>query len=144
MPELNTALLMFISFRHAESEILGAVAEAGFDDLTLTQARLCARIAPDGSRLTALAEQAQVTKQSAKVLVDQVERLGYVERVPDPSDGRARLIRLAERGRQVQRAARRAERRVEREWERQLGPRRMAQLRRALSDLRKVTDPYLG
>jgi DNA-binding MarR family transcriptional regulator len=142
VPELNTAVLMYIPYRHAENEVLRTIAAAGFDDLTLAQARICARIGPDGIRLTALAEQAQVTKQTAQVLVDQVERLGYVERVPDPTDGRARLIRLAERGRAVQRVARRAERRLDREWTAHLGVRRMAALRAALTDLREITDPY--
>lgn len=142
MAELNTALLMYLSYRHAEDEILRAVTAAGFDDLTLAQARICARIGPDGTRLTALAAQAQVTKQTAQALVDQVERLGYVERVPDPTDGRARLIRLAERGRAVQRVARRTERRLEREWAAHLGERRMAALRDALTRLREITDPY--
>lgn len=57
-----------------------------------------ARIGPDGSRVTQLAEQAQITKQTAGFLVDQLERGGYVCRVPDPADARARLVRLAPRG----------------------------------------------
>jgi DNA-binding MarR family transcriptional regulator len=55
------------------------------------------RIGPDGTRLTELAEAAQVTKQTAGFLVDQLERAGYVERVPDPRDAGAKLIRLATR-----------------------------------------------
>ena len=43
------------------------------------------------------AEQAQVTKQTAGFLVDQLEKAGYLERVPDPTDGRARLVRVTEK-----------------------------------------------
>jgi DNA-binding MarR family transcriptional regulator len=142
MAGLNTALLMFISYRHAEQRILDAIVGSGFDDITLAQARVCARVGPDGTRLTELAAASQTTKQTASVLVDQLERAGYVERVPDPSDGRARLIRLAARGRAVQEEARRAERTVEREWSRHLGADRMRDLRASLEALREITDPY--
>lgn len=53
---------------------------------------------PAGSRLTDLAEQAQITVQSMGELVDGLERGGYVERLPDPTDRRAKRIRLTERG----------------------------------------------
>jgi len=140
--ELNTALLMFIAHRHAESRIIAELAAAGYDDLTLAQARVAARIGPDGTRLTDLADQAQITKQSAGFLVDQLEAAGYVARGPDPTDARARLIRLAERGRAVQAHARKVERTIERDWERHLGKDRMRALRAALTDLREITDPY--
>jgi DNA-binding MarR family transcriptional regulator len=133
---------MFIAYRHAETRILAEVADAGFDDMTQAMARVAARLSEDGIRLTALAEQAQVTKQSAGFLVDQLEKAGYVERVPDPTDARARLITLAARGREAQAAARAAERAIEQEWERHLGKERMSSLRDALADLREITDPY--
>ena len=60
---------------------------------------------PDGTRLTELAAAAQVTKQTAGSLVDQLERAGYARRTPDPADARARLVRLAERGELARRLA---------------------------------------
>src|SRR3977135_4145347 len=87
--------------RTAADRRLRALLDAGFDDWTLAQCRVFQRIAPDGSRLTDLAEQAQMSKQSAGVLVDQLERLGYVRRVCDPADGRARLIVIEQRGRRA-------------------------------------------
>lgn len=53
---------------------------------------------PGGTRLTALAERAQITPQAMGELVDALERHGYVRRVPDPADRRAKLICLTERG----------------------------------------------
>lgn len=138
----HVAVLMFIAQRHAERRILEFLADEGFDDLTLAQGRVAARVGDDGVRLTDLAEQAQITKQACGALVDQLEKAGYVERVPDPTDARARLVRPAARGREARSRARLMEQQIDREWEQHLGKRRMAELRRALADLREITDPW--
>lgn len=140
--ELNTGLLLFIPYRALENRVFAALAEAGFDDFTPAQARVMQRIGPNGTRLTDLAEQAQVTKQTAGFLVDQLERAGYVKRVPDPTDRRARLVCVAERGLAAIPVAEGTVAEVEKEWETHLGKRRMSQLRQALSMLREITDPY--
>lgn len=138
-----TAVYMFIAHRHAETRILEHLRTGGFEDLTLAQARLAARIGPDGTRIGELAEAAQVTKQTAGFLVDQLERAGYVERQVDPADARARLVRIAPRGAAAQERAREMEEQIETEWEHHLGRTRMRQLRQALADLREITDPFL-
>jgi DNA-binding MarR family transcriptional regulator len=84
-----------------------------------------------------------VTKQTAKVLVDQLEAMGYVERRADPTDGRARLVTFGPRGRKALRIARRVQAEIEAEWEAHLGARRAAQLRAALVSLREITDPWV-
>jgi DNA-binding MarR family transcriptional regulator len=140
--DLNAGLLMFIAYRSMEKRVLDAVAAAGFGDITLAQARVFQRIGPEGTRIGELAEQAQVTKQTTGFLVDQLERAGYVERVPDPADARARLVRIAGRGRAAGTVAAAAVAEVEAEWAAHLGARRMAQLRGALTALREITDPY--
>ena len=71
-----------------------------------------------------------------------LERAGYVERVPDPTDARARLIRVAGRGERATEIAARVVAEVEAGWTAHLGARRAAQLREILTDLRKITDPY--
>ena len=139
---LNVGVLLFLPYRAMETRVFEGLAAAGFADLTPAQARVFQRIAPGGSRLTDLAAQAAITKQSAGFLVDQLERGGYVERVPDPADGRARLVRIAERGIRSVAASRRIVAQVEAEWTAHLGERRMAQLRGILTDLREVTDPW--
>ncbi len=116
----NLALLCFYPYRAMEARVMDALAEAGFE-ITLAQGRLLARIAPGGTRVSDLAEQARVTKQTATFLVDQLEKAGYVERVPDPADARARLVRIAERGQAGVAVARRVEAQVEEEWIRHLG-----------------------
>ena len=142
MDELDVGLLLFIPYRELERRVFAALAAAGFDDFTPAQARVMQRIGPDGTRLTELAEAAQVTKQTASFLVDQLERTGYVRRTPDPTDARARLVRVAERGLAARPVADAAVAQVEQEWRAHLGERRWAVLRDTLTRLREVTDPY--
>jgi len=140
--EPNLGLLCYIAYRSTETRVFEALAAAGFDDITTAQGRVFARIGPDGSRVTQLAEQAQVTKQTAGFLVDQLERAGYVRRVPDPADARARLVQIAPRGQAAVAVARAAEVQIEAEWTRHLGSQAAGQLRRALTSLREITDPH--
>ncbi|WP_020389535.1 MarR family winged helix-turn-helix transcriptional regulator [Kribbella catacumbae] len=140
--DLNLGLLLFIPYRALETRVFERLAEAGFDDITPAQSRVFQRISATGTRLTELAEQAQVTKQTAGFLVDQLERAGYVRRVPDPTDARARLVQIAERGARTIPLAAAVVAEIEAEWTAHLGDTQAAQLRRALLSLREITDPY--
>ncbi|MFJ7334266.1 MarR family winged helix-turn-helix transcriptional regulator [Streptomyces sp. NPDC101110] len=139
----NTGVLLFLPYRALENRVFAALADAGFDDFTPAQARVVQRIGPEGTRLTELAEQAQITKQTAGFLVDQLEKAGYVMRVPDPTDKRARLVRLAAKAWAAKEVADAVVTEVEREWEEHIGKRRMKQLREALTLLRQITDPWV-
>ena len=139
----NTAVLMFIAYRAAESEVMAVLAAGGADDVTVAQSRLLARLEPRGMRLTKLAESAGVTKQTAGALVDQLERSGHLLRTVDPTDGRARLISLSEKGLALSRAAAIAAGRVEHRWREHLGDKAFDQMRDGLVALREITDPYL-
>jgi DNA-binding MarR family transcriptional regulator len=135
-------ILLFVANRALEQRAFDAVLAAGITDITLAQARIAARIAPEGSRVSDLAEQARVTKQSAASLVEQLEKAEYVERVPDPTDGRARLVRLTPRLQRVAQVADAEVARVLAEWADHLGQDRLQQLNQILRDLRGVTDPW--
>jgi DNA-binding MarR family transcriptional regulator len=139
---VNTGLLLYIPYRAMENKVFAALVAAGFEDLTLARGRVFQRIGPAGTRLTDLAEQAQVTKQAAGALVDELERAGYVTRAPDPTDNRARLVCIAERGAAAIEAASSVVAEVEAQWAAHVGARQMAQLRRTLMKLREITDPY--
>jgi DNA-binding MarR family transcriptional regulator len=140
--ELNLGLLLFIPYRSMENRVFEALATAGFEDITPAQGRVFQRIGRNGTRLTELAEQVQVTKQTAGFLVDQLERAGYVRRVPDPTDARARLVQIADRGHEAIAVANAVVAEIEAEWNAYLGPKKAAQLREALTALREITDPY--
>lgn len=139
---IDLGVSLFIPYRYTEDRIFRAIQAAGFDDWTLTQCRVFQRVAPEGSRLTDLADQAQMSKQSAGVLVDQLERLGYVRRVPDPTDGRARLIVIEPRGERVVEVAMATADEIVAEWKTYLGTRNFTLLQEILDQLREITDPY--
>jgi DNA-binding MarR family transcriptional regulator len=90
---------------------------------------------PEGVRLTDLAERSRITKQSVGEIVSDLEELGWVERVPDPADKRAKLVRLTPLGQEVQDAARAAFAEIEAEWGERIGKKKVADLRAALEEL---------
>lgn len=142
--QLDIGSLLFIAYRAMGDRVFAAIAEAGYDDVTLAQFKLLQRINADGTRLGELAEATQVTKQTAGYLVDQLESGGYVERRPDPTDARARLIRQTGKAQAIHPVAVAAIAEVEAEWTAHLGKRRMDQFRDGLARLREITDPYHG
>ncbi len=118
------------------TELVAArVADAGFGDLRPAHLAVFQHGAPGGSRITEIAERAQLAKPSIVYLVNDLEALGYVERVADPTDGRARLVRLTTRGREAQEAGRDGIARIEAEWAELLGAERLALLRELLIEL---------
>jgi DNA-binding MarR family transcriptional regulator len=138
----NLGLLLFIPYRAMETAVLAELREHGHH-LTISQARVFQRIGPDGSRPSELAEAAQLSKQTLGSILDQLERAGYVARVPDPRDGRARLVTVTELGRELVSLSLPVVRAMERSWTRHLGRERTRQLREALAELREITDPFL-
>jgi DNA-binding MarR family transcriptional regulator len=140
--EPNLGILLFVAYRALEQRAHDALVAADITDITLAQARIAARIGPHGTRVSELAEQARVTKQSAAFLIEQLEATGYVERVPDPADRRARLVRLTARADRVVTAANTEVERVLAEWAEHVGADRLRQVHDTLLDLREITDPW--
>ncbi len=140
-PAPHVAVLFFVAHRAIEQRVLEAAHAAGHT-VTQAQGRVAARIGPDGTRLTELAAAAQVTKQTAGFLIDQLEKAAYVERVPDTTDARARLVRLAPRGLELAAVAGQVEAEVRAEWEAHLGADDYARLEALMGRLREITDPY--
>lgn len=71
---------------------------AGFGDVRPAHYAVFRYLGAEGSRVTELAEDARMTKQSMGELVVYLERRGYVERLPDPRDGRAKIVVFTEAG----------------------------------------------
>lgn len=91
---------------------------AGWPDSPSRHYPVFENIDPDGTRLTVLASRAGVSHQAMGELVTELEQRGVVERIPDPSDRRARLVRLTDEGRVIMRAALREITAIERTWSR--------------------------
>ena len=98
----------------------------------------------DGSRLTDLAERAGLTKQAVGEAVTELERLGYLTRVPDPHDRRAKIIKLTERGVDAYWSGRRLFAEIEREWAEQLGEELVAGLREAAERIYELENAPAG
>jgi DNA-binding MarR family transcriptional regulator len=88
-----------------------------------------------GSRLTELAESSGLSKQAVGEVVDDLEKLGYAERVQDPDDRRAKLIRLTKKGTDAQQRAIGIFAEIEREWAERYGAERVAQMRELLEEM---------
>jgi DNA-binding MarR family transcriptional regulator len=86
-------------------ELVERLHAAGYGDQTAAHHPVFENIDPEGTRLTVLAARAGMTHQSMGELVQTLERRGYLERRPDPSDGRATLVLLTRPGRQSARRA---------------------------------------
>jgi DNA-binding MarR family transcriptional regulator len=117
------------------------LAKRGFDDFRPAHGTIGQHITDQGSRITELAQLAQVSKPSVVYLVNDLERLGYVERRPDPDDRRAKLICLTERGARAQTAAREIVAQIEHDWSQLLGARDLALLRELLRRLHEALWP---
>lgn len=143
MPEVvgsELGVALFVASRALEERAYRAAVDAGGVDITLAQSRLLARVGPAGTRLVELAAQARVSKQTAGHLVDQLERAGYVERIADPADGRAKLVRLTPRARALVPAANAEVERVVREWTDEVGADRMQVLDESLRMIRDIAE----
>jgi DNA-binding MarR family transcriptional regulator len=97
-------------------EVTTRLEAAGFPDSPPTFHPIFENLDPGGTRLTTLAARTGLTHQSVGEVVDVLVRRGYVERVPDPDDGRARLVVLTEAGKDLVRAAVRVIAGIEQEW----------------------------
>jgi DNA-binding MarR family transcriptional regulator len=133
-PDLTRLLLE--GHRALAEELVAQLEERGYPEVRAGHAALVMNIdRRSGTRLTELARRARMTKQGMMLLIDDLEGRGYVRRVPDAEDGRAKMVRLTARGRDYVAEARRAVLAVEAMARRQLGDRRYDQLRSSLEAL---------
>ena len=130
-PEANTRHLLGRATDRLERSIAAAVAAAGHP-IRPAHAAVFTNIDSEGTRLTQLAERALMTPQAMAELVDDLARLGYVTREPDPSDGRAKLIVLTDRGFDAVQDAFDTITSLEAQLEAELGHRALVQLRNVL------------
>src|SRR5689334_1203990 len=132
MPEpLNTVSMLGQAYSLLGFQIVDGVVGAGYPQKP-KHSGVFAQISLDGSRLTTLAHRAGMTPQAMGELVDELVAMGYVERRPDPTDGRAKLIVPTERGRAAIEAGRVSIRGIEERVTDVLGEQGHRELRRLL------------
>lgn len=132
---VNLAILLREPFRLGSERLHHRFAERGHPDVRPPHGNVFPFLDAAGTRVSVLAQRAQVTKQSMAELVAHLERHGYVERVADPNDGRAKLVRATPRGDELYAIARQFVVEVEQEWTDRLGGEKMRQLRELLEEL---------
>ncbi len=132
---LMVGALLTIPVQVITRRVSATLAERGFTDYRPTYQVVFQWCKSEGSRLTELAQRAGMTKQSMGEIIDVLEQRGYVERVPDPTDGRAVLIRRTERGWEVNRVAREVVEQLQQEWVQVVGE---EQFRQLLQHLRRL------
>lgn len=136
LPDPPTAGLLRLGYNTLAARIFDAVVLAGFGDLRPAHGNVMEHLSyQDGLRQTDLATRAGMTAQSMGELVEDLGRLGYVERRADPADGRARRVHLTPRGRRAVRASVGAVLDVEAELLSRLGPAGYGRLRRLLKQV---------
>lgn len=141
MGEPDLSRLLLEASRVLGAEMVADLDERGFADARPGHAALFMHIdRRSGTRLTDLARRARMSKQGMMLLVDDLEQRGYVRRVPDPEDSRAKVVRLTARGRRFVGEARRTAAAVESRARRELGARRYEVLRDSLEQLIGVRD----
>jgi DNA-binding MarR family transcriptional regulator len=128
--------LLLDGHRALSSELVSWMDERGYPDAKAGHAAVFMNIdRRSGTRLTDLARRAGITKQGMMLVVDDLEQRGYVRRVPDAEDARAKVVRLTARGRRYVAEARRAMAALEARVRRELGERRYEALRDGLEVL---------
>ena len=143
---LDLGILLGLAYQEFVRELREAKAGLGFGDLGRSDGFVFRALGGQPMTVSALAARLQISKQGAGQIVDDMERRGYVERRPDPDDGRARLLHLSGRGRAALAAARRFHRRYERRLAREHGREAVADLRRLLEGIagpEQAVDPRL-
>lgn len=127
-----------------QTDLFDRLIAAGLEGARVPHTHVTAYIKAEGSRLTELAAQARMTLPAMSELVDDLQRIGIVERRPDPSDGRAKLICLTDAGWDAMRTARQAIAQIEAEYADLVGADRFEDAAQTLDELLRRLDSRQG
>lgn len=128
-------VLLRLLYQLYSLEIQGALRDSGFDDINPAAANVFTFLTSVGATVSELANLSHVRKQTMAQTVEQLERSGYVERRPNPSDRRSQLVFLTTRGKRIPPVTHKAAAAVEKRWARLSGVDELETLRMSLLDL---------
>jgi len=127
--------------REFRDDLAAPRAEAGYGDIREPHFQIFGNIRMGGIRLTELAERSQLSLAATSELVNDLADLGYLTRRPDPADGRAKLIDLTKRGRDLMGLAGERVADIEQRWSAVVGARNFNQMCRTMQRLLDELDP---
>ncbi|MBM2715674.1 winged helix-turn-helix transcriptional regulator [Mesorhizobium caraganae] len=122
-----------------QAEFAAAMRAAGHGWFTEARAGLLGHIARDGIRQAALIDRSAISKQAVQQLLDGLEAEGVVQRLPDPRDGRSKLVGYTSKGLDALRDGDRIKLEIERRYVGRIGHQRFA----ALMDALRALDTHL-
>jgi DNA-binding MarR family transcriptional regulator len=137
-------LLLRLLFRATETmnaTMADRIRERGFPGFQPSFTATLVQVDTEGTRIGRIAERLHVTRQAASQMIREIERRGFIERIPDPGDARAVIVRHTAAGRQILRTAIEVMLGIEKEYAEILGADGLAQLIDLLGALMKATDP---
>jgi DNA-binding MarR family transcriptional regulator len=105
--DLDFGILLVLADQEFVRDLRATLARQGFDEQGRSDGFVLRTLGAAPTTVSGLAEQLEISKQGAGQIVDDMERRGLIERKPDPTDGRARLLHLSPRGKETLAAARR-------------------------------------
>jgi len=135
MSEPDLGVLLALAYQQFVSELHVDLGERGFDDLARSDGYVFRALDAAPLTTSALADRLGISKQGAGQLVEDMTRRGYLRSRPDPSDRRARLLELSDRGRRALAAVRDFHRRYEQRLARRHGRAHVDTLRAMLTGM---------
>ncbi len=126
--------------RHFTRQVLQKLASDGIEDITLRHFVIIPYIDHEGIRAVDIARQVGISKQAVSKLVDELVQKGYLELKPDPSDGRAYLVSMSEKGNDFLKLAIKYTQQVEKKWGKQVGEKEFKIMKAAMSTLLNNQD----
>jgi DNA-binding MarR family transcriptional regulator len=145
--QIDLGILLVLAYQEFVRELREAHARDGFGDTGRSDGYVFRALAAGPMTVSDLAARLEISKQGAAQIVDDMQRRGYLERRPDPTDARARLLYLSERGRSALAAARRFHQAYERRLARTHGREAVGALRAMLEEMAggedRTVDPHL-
>ena len=133
--------LLRLAWQSVRERIYEGVLQAGYTDLSRAHVLLFRWPTIDGLRPSELAARNQLSRQTINDFLSDLEKHGYLERTPDPTDGRARIVRLTERGWDLTQQISDMSFATESEWAQLIGERRYGEFRSTLCELVAYTLP---
>jgi len=127
--------------REFRDDLAAPRVDAGYGDVREPHFQIFGNIRMGGIRLTEVADRAQLSLAATSELVNDLEQLGYLTRRPDPADGRAKLIDLSERGRDLMANAGERVADIERRWSDLVGQKNFTAMAGTMQRLLDELDP---